>query len=119
MSFKAVLINERDRLDKLIGAVEEYVDMPDTSQVGQTHPNPKPAREKAKGTAVIQSVIEVLETRGPLETPKILEALTATGITVNGKRPIQTLYGILYKDAKSKTPRVKRSDNGHWQLSHS
>jgi hypothetical protein len=115
MSFKASLLAERNRLDKLISAVEEYVDAPEPYQGGDPHPNPVPAR-KVKGTAVIHSVIDILKSRGPLETPQILEALTVSGTKVRGKRPIQTLYGILYKDARSKTKRVMRSQDGKWKL---
>ena len=50
-----------------------------------------------------------------LPTREILKALATIKRPVKGKRPIQTLYGILYKDSKSKHPRVKRNEKGNWE----
>jgi hypothetical protein len=51
-----------------------------------------------------------------LPTREILRALETIKCPVKGKRPIQTLYGILYKDSKSKHPRVRRNSKGNWEL---
>jgi hypothetical protein len=75
-------------------------------------PNLKPRRSR---TGIIQNVLKLL-VRGRYSTPELLKELEAEGQAVKGKRPIQTLYGILHKDMKSSNPRVTRTKDGHWQI---
>lgn len=68
----------------------------------------KAAKSEGKTSGIVQEVLALLESDGPASTPSILTKLAERGHNVKGKRPIQTLYGVLHKDSKSATPRIRR-----------
>lgn len=64
--------------------------------------------------SIIESAVTILQTLGPQRTPDLLALMQKHGRPVNGKRPIQTLTGVLSKDKKSVHPRVRRTATGFW-----
>ena len=120
----AHLTNERDKLDDVIGGLEKFLSSNGDSQAVQHHLEikeislpiapPEQTKDKApKGIAPLaQHLLTVL---GPMKTPQLLDEMKKRGHPVKGKRPIQTLYGVLSKDAKSAKPRVIRDAKGRWK----
>lgn len=118
ISLRDDLIQEQNRIGSFIGEIDRFfgsdIDLTGSLQKEQ---NPFiPINMKMTKIAIIQTVIEILNVRGPAKTPELLKILSETGHTVQGKRPIQTLYGVLHKDMKSANPRVRRSEDGFWCL---
>jgi hypothetical protein len=128
-STKCQLLDARDRTDALIDAIDKFLHtngaypIPDAflapPSIGPT------AGTKSKGNGkekvrpphlgIAETVVQLLSAKGPMRTPDILKALVEVGSPAGGKRPIQTLYGILHKDAKSQKPRFKRTSRGLWR----
>lgn len=105
----ASLVSE---IDKVIGNGSEETQTPSTNL---SHSKEDVPSRIPKGRSIIQQVLEILnDGRHLYTTPALLKELAARGHAVRGKRPIQTLYGVLHKDMKSPAPRVVRSDDGYW-----
>lgn len=69
-----------------------------------------------KPSTIIDAAVAVLMAWGPRKTPDIMHYMAVGGMEVKGKRPIQTLYGVLRRNALSAHPRVKRNNKGLWIL---
>lgn len=89
--------------------IESAAKRPGQSNMAMDAPKPKRLR-----TAIMEHALKRLS-EGPYRTPDLLKLLKDDGCEVKGKRPIQTLYGVLHKDMKSANPRVTRSKDGLWQ----
>jgi hypothetical protein len=73
-----------------------------------------PGQDQSTVENVRRILVGLGDNRG-LPTRELLIYLEEFKCPVKGKRPIQTLYGILYKESKSKHPRVRRNEKGNWE----
>jgi len=120
------------KMSDLIRSIEYFIDDPEKLEApsavtswpdGKVYTIPgKPKEKKQSSPGPAKSTVEnardlILTVGGTLGMPtrEILKELAAIKRPVKGKRPIQTLYGILYKDSKSKHPRVRRNEKGYWE----
>ncbi len=101
-------------IDKVLGNGSEETQTPTSIPGSPFQAAVEPGRTHSKRDSIIQQALRQLQ-RGPYGTRDLLNALAQEGYPIKGKRPIQTLYGILHKDMKSAKPRVKRSKDGLWQ----
>lgn len=118
---RADLCLHREAADSLLREIERVLGNGISCPL-PIHPSsmPIPPEDAAKApgdkkVAIITQVLKLLH-RGPYKTAELLTVLAEKGLQVKGKRPIQTLYGILHKDMKSSNPRVKRSKGGFWHI---
>lgn len=110
----------------LIRAIEYFIDDPRKLEAPyMITPLPGKTQEKNPGTpgpenSTVENARILIATfsgrdGAGLKTAEILQLMEKSKCSVKGKRPIQTLYGILYKDSKSKHPRVRRTKDGYWE----
>jgi|GEM_PF-2771849 hypothetical protein len=122
---RKILMEERGRIDLAIRGLESFLSsngagnaLPMAEDMSATIRWSKPRVLKGVGSkkpaSIADKVMAMLISRGPMKTNDILAALEKQGEPVKGTRPIQTLYGILYKDSKSGSPRVRRLKSGAW-----
>lgn len=76
----------------------------------------KKSKPATKRKTIIGAAVSILKTWGPQRTPGIIVLLEGNGIKIKGKRPIQTLYGVMRRNAISVHPLVRRNKKGYWIL---
>ena len=113
------------KMTDLIRSIEYFIEDPNKLEAPYVVAA-LPVKDQAKKdeapsseNSTVENVRRILlkaDVRG-LPTRELLIFLEELKCPVKGKRPIQTLYGILYKDSKSKHPRVRRNDMGNWEPS--
>ena len=122
-TIKKDLLKKSGEIDAALSHIDQILGNGDTASSTSNKPvqhrRPKRQTKKAavpreKRSGIMQATVELLA-KGPLSTPDILKQLTESGHVVNGKRAIQTITGILHKDAKNAAPRVVRKDK-LWHL---
>ena len=123
---RADLCRRRDSDNSLIREIDKVLatgprPLPITRPKSETRARirlPKPTEHQGRKSreGIIQFALKRLAEE-PYRTPELLKVLAEDGHPVKGKRPIQTLYGILHKDLKSGNPRVERTKAGFWRIS--